>query len=170
MLLFKKTLRRNSRCCCNKTPLTAGRNWDYFYLHLIQEISKVVFQESSVMQYTPSKLDAIQFAQYRLALLLKMHTFHKPYACYKCVHFWQKTNLLISHSKGKKYQDFIQLMAAFPYSNLLQCHNGLLRSKSIQPLSQFWKSTTEGVWVFKCTCLLCHFRLGLYHKRSKHLV
>ena len=58
--------RINSRCSCNEKPSTAGWNQDYFYPHFIQEL----FQKSSVMQYTPSTLNAIQFAQHTLACLL----------------------------------------------------------------------------------------------------
>ena len=61
----------NSRCCCNKTPETAGRNLDYFYSYFMQEISKVVFKKTMSCN-TPSKLHSIQSAQHTLACLLKM--------------------------------------------------------------------------------------------------
>ena len=33
------------RCCCNETPSMRGQDLDYFYLHLIQKFSKLVFKK-----------------------------------------------------------------------------------------------------------------------------
>ena len=55
-----------SRCCCNETPSTAGRNQVYFYLHFIQKL----FSKNFHAVYTPSTLNAIQFIHHKLAGLL----------------------------------------------------------------------------------------------------
>ena len=68
----------NGRCCCNETPSTAGQNQDYFYPHFIQKL----FSKNCHAIYTPSTLNAIQFAQLAINTrvshsirLLEMRTF-----------------------------------------------------------------------------------------------
>ena len=58
----------NSRCCCNETLVTAGRNLDYCYLYFIQEIRNVVFRK--ILSCSDTWHTPVQFTQHMLALLL----------------------------------------------------------------------------------------------------
>ena len=74
----------------------------YFYLHFIEELSKVVFTKT-VSCSTPAELEAIKFAQHTLVINTQdMRTFHTAYSCHKWVGFWQ--SFLVNN------------VADFPYS------------------------------------------------------
>ena len=69
---------------------------DFFYLHYIGEISKVVLKKTLSCN-TPTKLNAILFAQHTLAVMCSFHTAFKLVinACVSDILFLQ-TTLLIS--------------------------------------------------------------------------
>ena len=64
----------NSGYCFNKTPPMAGRNLNLFYLHVIQEITKVVSKKILSCNICPWRL-TVQYAQYTFAKLLYMCEF-----------------------------------------------------------------------------------------------
>ena len=94
----------------------------YFYPHFIEGLSKAVFKKT-VSCNTPTKLDAIIFAQNMLVIKVQeICAFHTAYACYKCACFLQ-TFLANNFSDflyiaGKKNQEFLQSLVAFRYSNI----------------------------------------------------
>ena len=129
-----------SRCCCNETPSTAGRNKDHFYPHFIQKL------------FSKTLCHAIY------ALDTQCNPFHTAYACNKCVHYWQKHNFVNSSIMQVKIIKFSscrwwcfltatsairmeQLMLSFIY---LQNHlgkmfanNGALHTDKKQKTSRF---------------------------------
>ena len=131
---FLKPLEGNSRCCCNNTPSTAGQNQNYFY----QTSSKSCFKKKLSCNRPIPPGHLTQSSWHSICL----------YACYKCTRFilhtlvrnayvadrktpnytimtWESYSLLdpcwFQYSVGKKYQDFILSLMAFPYSNICYC-------------------------------------------------
>ena len=68
----EKIVYANSRCCCKKTPSTAGRNQDYFYLHFIQ----TCFQINCHAIYTLDTLCNPLRTAYACALAINMRVSH----------------------------------------------------------------------------------------------
>ena len=95
-----------------------------FYPHFIEELSKVVFKKT-VSCNTPVKLDAIMFAQQTLVInAQEMRAFHTAYAVISARvsdRVFSKTTLLILYILRVKYQEFIQSLVAFCYSNICYC-------------------------------------------------
>ena len=116
---WHRTSSGNSRCCCNETTSTAGRNQDYLFKRCFQKALSCYIRPRHLTQ---SSLHSIP-----------LHT------CYKCVHFTQHTLVWIAcvlaekqlcwfqYSVGKIYHDFILPLMTFPYSNICYCSDaGLL--------------------------------------------
>ena len=113
--------RVNSRCCCNETPPMAGQNLDYF-THTSSRKSAKLFSRKLCHAIRPrsltqSSLHSIHLgACYRYSRVIQ-HTL----VINMCV-TWQSFLVNIfadfQYSVGKKYQDFIQSLLAFPYSNI----------------------------------------------------
>ena len=80
----------------------------YIYQHFTEKLSEVVFKKTMSCN-TPAKLDTIMYAQHMLVInAQEMGAFHTAYACYKCVHFWQRflvNNFAdFAYSAGKKIE------------------------------------------------------------------
>ena len=134
-------------CCCKETSSTAGWNQGYFLpaLH-----PKLVFKKNSVMQYTPSTLDAIQFAQHTLARLLFINTriSHSMRLLEMRKLLTEKQLCWFQHRVGKKYEDFILSSMAFPYSNM--CYFARVR---VTIWSMLKRCIEVNIWFYSVCCL-----------------
>ena len=63
---FTRGQKVNSRCWCNKTPPTTEQNLNFFYLHYIQEINKVVYKKT--LSCNTPELDVILCNQHVLVI------------------------------------------------------------------------------------------------------